>query len=293
MVQDGTQNDAKPAWHDGVRHRLARASSRFRANVTANRALLARRRDGRPAMRRVHGWRYLLIVAVAVAVAAVVLDMPVGAYRMQWPPEIVYWAGRVTDIGKSGWMLTPTGIVLIVGYALNWQAFSARTRLLLAKTMSFCAYIFLSVGIAGLIATILKRVIGRARPVHFDDLGAFSFHPFSDASYASFPSGHSTNVGALFAAIALLFPSLRIPALLLAIWLGFTRVLVGSHYPSDVIAGLAFGGWYAYFSALFFARYGLIFSHDSKGWPIPRRGVAPSKFWWKWARTRTHENRAG
>jgi len=279
MAQNDTQSSAKPLLPDSVKHALARVSSRFRDNVSANRALLRQRRVSRPAMPRVRGWRYLLIVGVVVIMTAVVLDMPVGAYRTQWPPEVMHWAARLTDIGKSGWILTPTGILLIVGYALNWQWFSSRTRLALAKAMSACAYIFLSVGVSGLIATILKRVIGRARPVHFEDAGAFSFHPFSDASYASFPSGHSTTAGALFAAVAIFFPALRIPALLLAIWLGFTRVLVGAHYPSDVIAGLAFGAWYAYFSALVFARYGFIFTYDAKGWPVPRRGVALVRLW--------------
>ncbi len=32
--------------------------------------------------------------------------------------------------------------------------------------------------------------------------------------------------------------------------------MVGAHYLSDVIAGYSFGLWYAYMSALFFAKHG-------------------------------------
>ncbi len=260
---------------------LRRSSDRFRANLQANRRLLKNRRATRPAIPCIHGWRYLLIVAVAVVMAAIVLDQPIGAYRSQWPPEVLLWAGRLTDIGKSGWILIPTGAFLVVGYTLDWQWFSARARLWLAKWMSAAAYVFLSVGVSGLIVAILKRLIGRARPKHFEEWGAYSFQPFSDYSWASFPSGHSTTAGALFAAIAIFFPALRIPALILGIWLGFTRVLVGAHYPSDVIAGLAFGAWYAYFTALVFARYGFIFTYDATGWPVRRRGTELLRLWRK------------
>jgi membrane-associated phospholipid phosphatase len=258
---------------------LARVSARFRDNIRANRSFLRKRRENRPAMPRVHGLRYLMIISVAVIMSAVVLDLPVGNYRSQWPADVLLWAQRLTDIGQSAWILIPTGVLLIIGYALNWRWFSSRSRLTLAKWMSACAYIFLSVGVSGLIAAIVKRLIGRARPVHFDEIGAFVFKPFSDASYASFPSGHSTTAGALFAAVAIFFPRLRLPALILGIWLGFTRVLVGAHYPSDVIAGLAFGAWYAYFSALIFARYGFIFTYNENGWPVRRKGSELLRLW--------------
>ncbi len=280
---------AEPDEHGGAKRdgegRLRRLTrpvyEQFRANVHANRRLLKNRRNVRPRIPRLHGWRYFVIIGMIVVMAAIVLDQPVGAYRTQWPPEVILWAARLTDIGKSGWILIPTGVFLAVGYALNWQRFTSRMRLRLAVFMSAAAYIFLSVGVSGLIVTILKRLIGRGRPKHFEEFGAYSFQPLSDYSWASFPSGHSTTAGALFAAIAIYFPILRIPALLLAIWLGFTRVLVGAHYPSDVVAGLAFGAWYAYFSALVFARYGFIFTYGPEGWPVRRRGVDLLRLWRK------------
>lgn len=279
MVQDELDGGDKPERDAAQTRLLGRISARFRHNLSANRAFLNKRLKIRPAMPRVRGIRYFLLVGVAVLLAAIVLDLPVGNYRSQWPDDVRYWAYRLTDIGQSAWILVPTGVLVIIGYGLNWQHFSSRTRLTLAKWMSACAYIFLSVGVSGLIAAILKRLIGRARPVHFDEIGAFAFQPLSDASYASFPSGHSTTAGALFAAIAIFFPALRIPALILGVWLGFTRILVGAHYPSDVIAGLAFGAWYAYFSALVFARYGFIFTYGEQGWPVRRKGSELIKLW--------------
>lgn len=58
----------------------------------------------------------------------------------------------------------------------------------------------------------------------------------------SFPSDHATMAGAV--AVGLLLANRRwgIPAAVAAALMAFTRVYVGAHYPSDVLAGLALGG---------------------------------------------------
>ncbi len=58
----------------------------------------------------------------------------------------------------------------------------------------------------------------------------------------SFPSDHATMAGAI--AVGLLLTNRRwgIPAVVAAVLMAFTRVYVGAHYPSDVLAGLALGG---------------------------------------------------
>ncbi|MCY6383196.1 phosphatase PAP2 family protein [Hoeflea prorocentri] len=276
--QDKADTENPAGFASSMRAVGRRLSDRFRSNVVANRSLLKRRQSFIKRSFRVRGWRYLFLTVMVVILVAVVLDNPVGAYRHQWPADILRWAFRLTDIGKSGWILVPTGILVLAGFLIDWSGFKARTRLVMAKWVAASAYIFLSVGISGLIVAVLKRVIGRARPVHYEELGAFYFQPFSNASFASFPSGHSTTSGAFFAAVAIFFPSLRFPALVLAVWLGFTRVLVGAHYPSDVIAGVAFGAWYAYFTALFFAGYGILFKVHENGMPVRRPGYQLQKF---------------
>jgi undecaprenyl-diphosphatase len=98
-----------------------------------------------------------------------------------------------------------------------------------------------------------KLLVQRARPV-VDD-------PVSHASGYSFPSGHALN-SAVFASVmvVLLWPLLSRTARRVAVGLagagvllvGLDRVLLGVHYPSDVLAGfllglgITFSSWIAF-----------------------------------------------
>jgi len=272
----GSRPDASAGVAARARDRIVASHMLFRANVRSGHVFLQARRARRDSVRpRIRWIEFALVSALLIALAAIVFDVPIGHYRDQWPPEVMRVARDLTDIGKSGWILIPTGVAILVAYSLDWQVWGARRRIFVVKWLSAIGFIFFSIAAGGLIAAILKRFVGRARPAHFHELGAFSFHPFGDASFASFPSGHSTTIGGLFAALALLFPRLRLPFLVLALWIAFTRVLVGAHYPSDVIAGLAWGAWFSYFSAMLFARHGLIFTYGLSGWPVRRSGYRP------------------
>ena len=250
----------------------------FRSNLAAGHRFLRARLGRRTWRPRIHWARYAVVAAFVVAIVGSVFDLPVGHYRNQWPPELLFYARAMTNFGKSGWILVPTGLAVIIGYSMDWEVWGRRRRIFLLKWMAFVGFIFFSIAAGGLIADLFKFGIGRARPEHFQALGAFAFEPLHNASYASFPSGHATTVGGLFAAIALLFKRLRPVCLVLALWFGCTRILVGAHYPSDVAAGLAWGAWFSYFSAMVFARHGMIFNYDADGFPVRRRGYRLLRF---------------
>jgi undecaprenyl-diphosphatase len=88
-------------------------------------------------------------------------------------------------------------------------------------------------------AVLLKELTDRARPPFADpSLEAIIALPES----ASFPSGHAAAAFAAAAAVGILHPGLRAPLLLLAATVALSRVYLGVHFWSDVLAGGLLGG---------------------------------------------------
>lgn len=90
----------------------------------------------------------------------------------------------------------------------------------------------------------LKYSIGRIRP--FDTYN--HIEQLVDIGTPSFPSGHTLESAAIATSIFLLFKnrSLSAIALLWALAVAFSRISLGVHYPSDVIAGIFIGILSAY-----------------------------------------------
>lgn len=107
--------------------------------------------------------------------------------------------------------------------------------------------LLLWVGIAGSwpLIYLLKMLFGRERPQVFEWRGHYTVES------ASFPSGHA--LGALVAYVLLAYLIVRLQAgrtlrcltigltVLIVTLIGLTRIYLGVHYPSDVLAGYAVG----------------------------------------------------
>ncbi|MFM6934718.1 MAG: phosphatase PAP2 family protein [Flavobacteriales bacterium] len=96
-----------------------------------------------------------------------------------------------------------------------------------------------SVCVNAFITTALKTTVKRDRP--------FVTYPFidkqTDAGSYSFPSGHTSSAFALATSLSLAFPKWYVvaPAYLYASAAGYSRMHLGVHYPSDVLAGAIVG----------------------------------------------------
>ncbi|MCW2993510.1 MAG: phosphatase family protein [Conexibacter sp.] len=97
----------------------------------------------------------------------------------------------------------------------------------------------LSAGLGLAVAAVISRLVDRPRPfvAHPDTVHLFAHH----AADPGFPSDHATAAFAI--AVALLLRSRRwgLLALAAATLLALTRVAMGIHYPTDVLAGAAIG----------------------------------------------------
>jgi membrane-associated phospholipid phosphatase len=90
----------------------------------------------------------------------------------------------------------------------------------------------------GIAVTVLKGVFDRARPPVADPgLDPVGVLPGS----ASFPSGHSATAFAAAVAVGLLYPRLMKPLLVLAAVIAVSRVYLGVHFATDVLAGSLLG----------------------------------------------------
>lgn len=218
-------------------------------------------------------WRVAIFSCLILTIlSALLLDGRMDAITAAPPAWIIALARSTSPIGLGGWYLVPAAGLLITAGATNWSSLSRRAQRLIFNWTSLVYFVLISMGLAGLLVTLLKRIIGRARPAHLHEHGVFAFRPFAtDAYFASFPSGHATIIGCLAATLVLLFPRSRYIVIPVGLWLAATRVFVGAHYPSDVVAGFGFGFAFTVAAAIIFARFGFIFRPNGYGLPKLKR----------------------
>lgn len=130
----------------------------------------------------------------------------------------------ITHLGDGGYLWIAIGVALL----LFKKTRAVGISVLLALLINLC------------ITNIsLKNIIARPRPFHVNpELMTLIKHPSS----FSFPSGHTS--GSFTAALVLfhLMPKkIGVPAVVLATMIGFSRMYVGVHYPTDVLGGIVVG----------------------------------------------------
>lgn len=120
---------------------------------------------------------------------------------------------------------------------------SATTLLLIILTTNQTRLTAISSGAALALSHIpvqvVKRLFPRKRPYLLFETTKILPNPLRDHS---FPSGHTTAVFSVIVPFVILNPILAIVLIPLGICVGISRIYLGLHFPSDVIAGGLLGG---------------------------------------------------
>ena len=218
----------------------------------------------------------IAIAAIVVTLAAIVASMfLIDPAATDWARHLPHWFTeefeQITNAGESGWLLVPCALLVLLLAALSSPTLPSVTRGVLAALAARFGFLFLAVGAPGLFATIVKRLIGRARPYMELNGDPFTYVPFVwRPEYASLPSGHATTAMATAFAIGAVWPRTRWVMWLYALVIMFSRVVVQSHHPSDAIAGALVGAVGAALVRRWFAARRLVFSaHDLSAYPGP------------------------
>jgi membrane-associated phospholipid phosphatase len=224
-------------------------------------------RDGRPipAALSARARENFLWAGATVVVLCLYLfafgDKPVALFFHSSGPDLAWLhrvAHEVTVFGNSAWYLIPTPVLYAV---LRWGVLPRTSdparREKIIWLARICLFLFVAVAFSGLLTDLLKIFFGRARPrlLFHHALYSFSFFKFS-ARMWSFPSGHANTIFALATACYLVAPRGRYLYFPIAVIVAVSRVVVGDHYPSDIIMGAYLGVLTTVYLKFFFLRRG-------------------------------------
>ena len=145
---------------------------------------------------------------------------------LRWLHDDATVARLISDLTE----LEPLAIVAVVVLVV----------LLALRRSTDAVFLAAGVGVVWALNPLLKQLVGRSRP----DLWPLP----PDVSEYSFPSGHATSSMIFYLALALALTAhtrwyrlAAAAAVVLSLLIGTSRVMLGVHWPSDVIGGWAFG----------------------------------------------------
>lgn len=159
--------------------------------------------------------------------------------RWKAPRWIRYWMIAATRIG-DGWLwYSLAGMLLLFGGPSRFAAVCAAGSAAIAGVFVFKA---------------LKKISARKRPCHLEP------HCWSRVlppDQFSFPSGHTMTAFAIALVLSYYYPGLEGALYFLASSIAVSRVVLGMHFLSDVLAGAVLGSGLGLASIVVFASYSL------------------------------------
>jgi undecaprenyl-diphosphatase len=149
------------------------------------------------------------------------------------------WCLRCNRASRSHWVTRMFCVVSRLGDGMFWYALMLGILLVEGRDGLFPSLHMLTVGLSSTgIYKLLKTSASRPRPFEVNQSIALGMPPLDRFS---FPSGHTLHAVAFtFVALAY-YPALIWVLLPFTLLVAASRVILGLHYPSDVLAGAAIG----------------------------------------------------
>jgi membrane-associated phospholipid phosphatase len=221
--------------------------------TSAERFVLARR------------WLPHFVASIVLAVLLVwdnQINAAIENFRFPFLTWLSYWVSQL----RGATFPAAIGLLLM---AIGWAAKKARLR-------RAGAAMILTIVLAGLITTVMKEVIGRPGPDvdHIVRPG----ESWLDVRFGRFPSSHSAIMFGSASVLTAFVPATAVPGYTLAVLVCHERIYRGTHYPSDIFAGIWIG--------LVIARF-MVAQLRRRGWLddlVPARpgGSAPEIAGYAW-----------
>ena len=171
-----------------------------------------------------------------------------GTFYWDWEMRLMEWLqANLPHEGFGFWLLSNLSafgeqllLVAIMGF-LYW-----------GLNKKFGKYIGLNVLMVNVWNPMIKNIVLRLRPYFAKDYQVELLRKIDESADAmditaqgySFPSGHSSNAVTVYGSLAAHEKKNRVfwaLAIILPILVGFSRVFVGAHYPTDVLGGWILG----------------------------------------------------
>jgi membrane-associated phospholipid phosphatase len=188
---------------------------------------------------------FAIAFAVALVLGALLDMVDAGSGLAELDDDVAEWGSRHADSRSVDVLrtLTDLGGTPVVAAALVATAVLAYRRVRGREPVLLLA----AVGVGQLVlSNVLKLVVDRDRPAVLQ---------LVEVSSSSFPSGHATAAAACWAAVAFVGGHdasrraravLAAVAVVIAVAVAASRALLGVHWVTDIVAGLALGwGWFA------------------------------------------------
>jgi undecaprenyl-diphosphatase len=169
---------------------------------------------------------------------------------MEWANE--WWSSSILDYTLPWLTYLGSHIAVVLFIIFSW---------ILTKQRKVLRRLVLLYAVQSAILYGLKYLTLRQRPLYFLHMASKLSKGPGEILDPSFPSGHAVYGFMMATVLAYWFPRYRVIFFIIAGFIGWTRIYLGLHYPTDVVVG----GLLGYGITKLFLHYSTLPSFDEKG----------------------------